>query len=126
MDRRIGRLGKFLLINSCRLDCLGSGKARKSQTSELVERKISHHWEESSKDSNAERIQTRERQGGREPGTPNKKTALANAGFDAATSNPDLSPLAFLLEVMRDSSIPPDWRIKAPLAALPYVRAGVL
>ena len=34
-----------------------------------------------------------ERRGGRQPGTPNKKTALVNAAFDAATSNPDLSPL---------------------------------
>ena len=62
-----------------------------------------------------------ERRGGRQPGTPNKKTALVNAAFDAATSNPDLSPLDFLLEVMRNSSIPPDCRIKAALAALPYV-----
>jgi hypothetical protein len=51
----------------------------------------------------------------------NKKTALVNAAFDAATSNPDLSPLDFLLEVMRSSSMLPDWRIKAALAALPYV-----
>jgi hypothetical protein len=58
-----------------------------------------------------------ERRGGRQPGTPNKKTALLNAALDAATSKPDLSPLDFLLEVMRDSSIPPDWRIKAALAA---------
>jgi hypothetical protein len=64
-----------------------------------------------------------ERRGGREPGTPNKKTALVNAVFDAATSNPDPSPLDFPLEVMRDSSIPPDWRIKAALAALPYVHS---
>jgi hypothetical protein len=62
-----------------------------------------------------------ERRGGRQPGTPNKKTALVNAAFSAATSNPDLSPLHFLLGVMRDASIPPDWRIKAALAALPYV-----
>jgi hypothetical protein len=44
-----------------------------------------------------------------------------NAAFDAATYNPDLSPLDFLLEVMRDSSLLPDQRIKAALAALPYV-----
>jgi hypothetical protein len=64
-----------------------------------------------------------ERRGGRQPGTPNKKTAIVNAAFDAATSNPDLSPLDFLLEVMRDSSLLPDWRIKAALAALPYVHS---
>src|SRR5262249_12488616 len=62
-----------------------------------------------------------ERRGCRQPGTPNKKTALVNAAFDAATSNPDLSPLDFLLGVMRDASLPPDWRIKAAQAALPYV-----
>ena len=62
-----------------------------------------------------------ERRGGRQPGTPNKKTALVNAAFDAATSNPDLSPLDFLLGVMRDASLPPDWRIKAAQSALPYV-----
>jgi hypothetical protein len=62
-----------------------------------------------------------ERRGGRQPGTPNKKTALVNAAFDAATSNPDLSPLDFLLGVMRDASLPPDWRIKAAQTVLPYV-----
>jgi len=60
-----------------------------------------------------------ERRGGRQPGTPNKKTALVNAAFDAATSNPDLSPLDFLLGVMRDASLSPDWRMKAAQAALP-------
>ena len=62
-----------------------------------------------------------ERRGGRQLGTPNKKTALVSAAFDAATSNPDLSPLDFLLGVMRDASLPPDWRIKAAQTALPYV-----
>ena len=62
-----------------------------------------------------------ERRGGRQPGTPNQKTALVSAAFDAATSNPDLSPLDFLLGVMRDASLPPDWRMKAAQAALPYV-----
>jgi hypothetical protein len=47
--------------------------------------------------------------------------ALVNAAFDAATSNPDMSPLDFLLGVMRDASLPPDWRIKAAQTALPYV-----
>jgi hypothetical protein len=62
-----------------------------------------------------------ERRGGRQPGTPNKKTALVSAAFNAATSNLDLLPLDFLLGVMRDASISPDWRIKAAQAALPYV-----
>jgi hypothetical protein len=64
-----------------------------------------------------------ERRGGRQPGTPNRKTALVNAAFDAATSNPDLSPLDFLLGVMRDPSISPDLRIKAAQAAAPYLHA---
>jgi hypothetical protein len=64
-----------------------------------------------------------ERRGGRQLGTPNKTTALVSAAFGAATSNPDLSPLDFLLGVMRDSSIPPDWRMKAAQAALPFVHS---
>ena len=62
-----------------------------------------------------------ERRGGRQPGTPNKATALVNAAFSVATSNPELSPLDFFLAVMRDPSIPPDWRFKAAQAAAPYV-----
>jgi hypothetical protein len=64
-----------------------------------------------------------ERRGGRQPGTPNKKTALVNAAFDAATSSPDLSPLDFLLGVMKDTSVSPDLRIKAAQAAAPYVHS---
>jgi hypothetical protein len=64
-----------------------------------------------------------ERRGGRKPGTPNKSTALVTAAFATATSNPDLSPLDFLLGIMRDSSISPDWRMKAAQAALPYVHS---
>src|SRR6516165_8785804 len=36
-----------------------------------------------------------ERRGGRQPGTPNKTTALINTAFAATTSNPGLSPLDF-------------------------------
>src|SRR5215470_19983303 len=64
-----------------------------------------------------------ERRGGRQPGTPNKKTALVSAAFDAATSNPDLSPLDFLLGVMRDPGVPPELRIKVAQAAAPFVHA---
>jgi hypothetical protein len=64
-----------------------------------------------------------ERRGGRQPGTPNKKTTLVNAAFDAATSNADLSPLDFFLELMRDPSVSPDWRFKAAQAALPYIHS---
>jgi putative SOS response-associated peptidase YedK len=40
-----------------------------------------------------------ERRGGRQRGTPNKKTALINAAFAATASNPDMSPLDFLKEL---------------------------
>jgi hypothetical protein len=60
-----------------------------------------------------------ERRGGRQPGTPNKKTVLVSAAFSAATSNPELSPVDFFLAVMRDPSIPPDWRFRAAQAAAP-------
>jgi hypothetical protein len=62
-----------------------------------------------------------ERRGGRQAGTPNKKTALVTTAFAAATSNPELSPLDFFLAVMRDPSIAPDWRFRAAQAAAPYV-----
>jgi hypothetical protein len=64
-----------------------------------------------------------ERRGGRQPGTPNKKTALVNAAFAAASPNAGLSPLDFLLGVMRDASVSPELRIKAAQAAAPYVHA---
>jgi hypothetical protein len=64
-----------------------------------------------------------ERRGGRQPGTPNKKTALVNAAFDAATSNADLSPLDFFLGLMRDPSVSPEWRFKAAQATLPYIHS---
>jgi hypothetical protein len=62
-----------------------------------------------------------ERRGGRQPGTPNKTTALVNAAFSTATSNPELSPLDFFLAVMRYPSIPAEWRFRAAQAAAPYV-----
>jgi hypothetical protein len=63
-----------------------------------------------------------ERRGGRQPGTPNRKTALITTAFASATSNPELSPLDFFLAVMREASIPPEWRFRAAQAAAPYVR----
>jgi hypothetical protein len=52
---------------------------------------------------------------------PNKATALVNAAFSAATSNSELLPVDFFLAVMRDPSIPPEWRFRAAQAAAPYV-----
>ena len=64
-----------------------------------------------------------ERRGGRQKGTPNKKTALINAAFAATASNPDISPLDFLLGVMRDPGVSPELRIKVAQAAAPFVHA---
>jgi hypothetical protein len=62
-----------------------------------------------------------ERRGGRQRGTPNKKTALRNAASAAATSNPDISPLDFLLAVMRDPNVSPEFRIKVAQMAAPFI-----
>ena len=62
-----------------------------------------------------------ERRGGRQRGTPNKKTALRNAASAAAASNPDISPLDFLLAVMRDPNVSPEFRIKVAQIAAPFI-----
>ena len=64
-----------------------------------------------------------ERRGGRQRGTPNKKTALRNAAHAAAAANPQISPLEFLLGIMRDPDAPDELRIKAGQATLPFVHA---
>jgi hypothetical protein len=40
-----------------------------------------------------------ERRGGRQRGTPNKKTALRNAAITAAAANPNMTPLDFLMTI---------------------------
>ena len=62
-----------------------------------------------------------ERRGGRQRGTPNKKTALQNAAIAAAAANPNLSPLDFLLNLMRDETTPPDLRLQIAQTAAPYL-----
>jgi hypothetical protein len=47
-----------------------------------------------------------ERRGGRQRGTPNKKTLLKNAVIAAAVTNPNLSPLEFFLDLMRRGDLP--------------------
>src|SRR6266403_158210 len=64
-----------------------------------------------------------ERRGGRQRGTPNKKTALRNAAIAAAASNPEISPLDFLLDVMRDPNVSPELRIKVAQVAAPFIHA---
>jgi hypothetical protein len=64
-----------------------------------------------------------ERRGGRQRGTPNKKTALRNAALAAAAANPEISPLEFLLGFMRDPNVSSELRIKIAQATLPFVHA---
>jgi hypothetical protein len=64
-----------------------------------------------------------ERRGGRQRGTPNKKTAHKNAALAAAAANPDISPLDFLLGIMRDPNVSSELRIKVAQAAAPFIHA---
>jgi hypothetical protein len=61
-----------------------------------------------------------ERRGGRQKGTPNKKTALRNAALSAAAADPNLSPLDYLLSVMGDDALVLETRVTAAREALPY------
>jgi hypothetical protein len=61
-----------------------------------------------------------ERRGGRQKGTPNKKTVLRNAALSAAAADPNLAPLDYLLNVLREPTIPLETRIAAAREALPY------
>jgi hypothetical protein len=61
-----------------------------------------------------------ERRGGRQKGTPNRKTLLRNAALSAAAADPNLSPRDFLLNVMREQSFPLETRVVAAREALPY------
>jgi hypothetical protein len=62
-----------------------------------------------------------ERRGGRQRGTPNKKTALKDAIFCAAATQPNVSPLDFMLALMRDPKVPVDLRIEMAAAVAPLV-----
>lgn len=62
-----------------------------------------------------------ERRGGRQLGTPNKKTVLRKAAFAAAAANPHSSPIDFLLNLMRDETTPPDLRLQIAQTAAPYL-----
>jgi hypothetical protein len=64
-----------------------------------------------------------ERRGGRQRGTPNKKTLLKNAVFLAAASEPNRSPLDFMLALMRDPQVPLDLRIEMAAQTAPFVHA---
>src|SRR6202048_1265176 len=64
-----------------------------------------------------------ERRGGRQRGTPNKKTALRDSALAAAATNPDISPLDYLLGIVRDSNESSERRFKAAQTTLPFVHA---
>src|SRR5215467_7048496 len=64
-----------------------------------------------------------ERRGGREPGTPNKKTVVKNAIINAATGSPDLSPLEFFLSLMRQEDLDLEVRIAVAQQALPFAHS---
>ena len=55
--------------------------------------------------------------GGRQKGTPNKATAARAAEIAAS----GLTPLDYMLKVMRDEDEAPDVRLDAAKAAAPYV-----
>jgi hypothetical protein len=62
-----------------------------------------------------------ERRGGRQRGTPNKATVAKSAALKAASADPAIMPLQFLLGVMRDPKAPTDLRIQVARAAAPLV-----
>src|SRR5512133_1141967 len=64
---------------------------------------------------------TGERRGGRQRGTPNKSTALKKAALSAASADPTITPLQFLLGVMRDENAPTGLRVQVARAAAPLV-----
>ena len=64
-----------------------------------------------------------ERRGGRQRGTPNKSTLLKNAAIKAAGSDPNLSPLDFLLKLMRQRDLPLEVRVKVAQQTLPFAHS---
>src|ERR1700730_17754685 len=64
-----------------------------------------------------------ERRGGRQRGTPNKKTALRDSALAAAATNPEILPLDYLLGIVRDANASSELRFKAAQTTLPFVHA---
>jgi len=60
-----------------------------------------------------------ERRGGRQKGTPNKKTAFRNAVIAARSANENLTPLDVMLAVIGDPQVSLADRVKMALKALP-------
>jgi hypothetical protein len=66
-----------------------------------------------------------ELRGGRQKGTPNKKTALRNAAINAGAADPNVLPLDFLLALMREQNLPLETRVAAAHGVLPYRHSRV-
>jgi hypothetical protein len=64
-----------------------------------------------------------ERRGGRQRGTPNKKTQLRTAAINAAAADSNITPLGFLLGLMRDASLLIELRVDMAAAAAPHFHA---
>jgi hypothetical protein len=64
-----------------------------------------------------------ERRGGRQRGTPNKGTLAKHAAINAAAVDPNLSPLDFLLKLMRQGDLPLELRITVAQQALPFTHS---
>src|SRR6478736_2442718 len=64
-----------------------------------------------------------ERRGGRQKGTPNKKTAYVRAVMAANAAQENVSPLDLILAVMREPHVALGQRVKMALKALPHVHA---
>jgi hypothetical protein len=62
-----------------------------------------------------------ERRGGRQRGTPNKVTVAKAAALASASADPTITPLQFLLRVMRDAKAPIGLRVQVARAAAPLV-----
>src|SRR4029077_19474914 len=64
-----------------------------------------------------------ERRGGRQKGTPNKKTAYVRAVMAAHAAQDDVSPLNLILAVVREPHVALGQRVKMALKALPHMHA---
>ena len=62
-----------------------------------------------------------ERRGGRQRGTPNKATVAKAAALATASADAAITPLQFLLGVMRDPKAPTGLRVQVARAAAPLV-----
>src|SRR4029077_3097769 len=64
-----------------------------------------------------------ERRGGRQKGTPNKKTAYVRAVMAAHAAQDKVSPLDLILALMREPHVALGQRVKMALKALPHTHA---